>query len=118
MNPPSPNLREACPDVALALSATRLDRMQTELQHGRPVVMQTAGPAAPAVMLAAVLFGLGTLPNLLAAGWLVGRARPWLAHSAVRLAAAALLAGFAGVGIWRALWGPLSVAQGPFCLVH
>lgn len=54
MNPPSPNLREACPDVALALSATRLDRMQTELRHGRPVVMQTAGPAAPVVMLAAV----------------------------------------------------------------
>jgi len=67
-----------------------------------------------AVMLA---FGLGTLPNLLAAGWVVGRARRWLDRNAIRYSAAALLAGFAAVGIWRALWGPLSLAQGPFCLV-
>jgi len=62
-------------------------------------------------------FGLGTLPNLLAAGWVVGRARRWLDRNAIRYSAAALLAGFAAVGIWRALWGPLSLAQGPFCLV-
>jgi len=68
-----------------------------------------------AVMLA---FGLGTLPNLLAAGWLLGRARRWLDRGAIRYGAAVLLAGFAAVGIWRALWGPLSLAQGPFCLVR
>jgi hypothetical protein len=66
-----------------------------------------------AVMLA---FGLGTLPNLLAAGWLMARARRWLDARVVRYAAAALLAGFAAVGIWRALFGPASLAQGPFCL--
>ncbi|MEP7182300.1 MAG: sulfite exporter TauE/SafE family protein [Betaproteobacteria bacterium] len=70
--------------------------------------------AGAAVMLA---FGMGTLPNLLAAGWAAARVRPWLARPAIRNAAAALLAAFAAVGIWRALWGPMSLAQGPFCLV-
>jgi len=67
-----------------------------------------------AVMLA---FGLGTLPNLVAAGWIVARARSRLGGRAVRYAAATLLAGFACVGIWRALFGPMSMAHGPFCLV-
>jgi hypothetical protein len=66
-----------------------------------------------AVMLA---FGLGTLPNLLAAGWVVTHARRWLDARVVRYPAAALLAGFAAVGIWRALFGTASLAQGPFCL--
>jgi sulfite exporter TauE/SafE len=66
-----------------------------------------------AVMLA---FGIGTLPNLLAAGWLVSRAGRWLDAPAFRLAAAALIAGFAAVGLWRALLGTGSLAQGPFCL--
>jgi uncharacterized protein len=66
-----------------------------------------------AVMLA---FGLGTLPSLLAAGWIASRASAWLERRVVRRAAAALLAGFAAVGIWRALAGTASLAQGPFCL--
>ena len=66
-----------------------------------------------AVMLA---FGIGTLPNLLAAGWVMARARRWLDAPVVRYPAAALLAGFAAVGIWRALFGTASLAQGPFCL--
>src|SRR5512144_2486594 len=70
--------------------------------------------AGGAVMLA---FGLGTLPNLLAAGWVVARARTWLDQRHARFAVAALLVAFAGVGIWRALFGPLSVAHGAFCLV-
>jgi hypothetical protein len=56
------------------------------------------------------------LPNLLAAGWLVSRAGRWLDAPAFRLAAAALIAGFAAVGLWRALLGTGSLAQGPFCL--
>lgn len=74
-----------------------------------------AGGAMPgaAVMLA---FGIGTLPNLLAAGWLLSRAGRWLEAPAFRLAAAALIAGFAAVGLWRALFAPGSLAQGPFCL--
>ena len=67
-----------------------------------------------AVMLA---FGLGTLPNLVAAGWMVARARTWLDGWPARYGTALLLAGFAAVGIWRALFGTLSLAQGAFCLV-
>lgn len=73
-----------------------------------------SAPAGAAVMLA---FGLGTLPNLLAAGFLATRARSWLASRAIRYAAAALLIGFAVVGLARALFGPLAHGQGPFCLV-
>jgi uncharacterized protein len=65
-----------------------------------------------AVMLA---FSLGTLPNLLAAGWIVGRFRARFDSLIVRRAAAVLLAGFAVVGIGRALFGQLSSMQGAFC---
>jgi GTP cyclohydrolase II len=54
MNPPSMNFQQACPEVAAEQAAIRLDRMQTEFRRGRPVVMETADPAAPVVMLAAV----------------------------------------------------------------
>ncbi len=67
-----------------------------------------------AVMLA---FGLGTLPNLLAAGVLLARARRALEGRAVRYGAAAVLIAFALVGIWRVLYAPGALAQGPFCLV-
>lgn len=67
------------------------------------------------VMLA---FGIGTLPNLLAAGWLVARGRPWLDRTGVRSGAAVLLTGFALVGIWRAFGDPTALAQSPFCLIH
>ena len=66
------------------------------------------------VMLA---FGVGTLPSLLAVGWLAGRASRWLARTGVRYAAAALLTAFAGAGIYRALFGPMATGQGPFCIV-
>ena len=75
MNPPSVNIHEACDDVAAAQTAIRLDRMQTEFRRGRPVVMETADPAAPVVVLAAVetlnaarlraLVKSGGLPRLL-----------------------------------------------------
>ena len=81
-----------------------------------PIALFAGGAAEGAAVMFA--FGLGTLPNLLAAGWIVARARPWLQHAGVRWGAAALLAGFAAVGLWRALWGPMALAQGPFCLVH
>jgi len=79
-----------------------------------PVALFAGGPIeGAAVMLA---FGLGTLPNLVAAGWLMARARRWLDGPAVRYGAAMLLAVFATVGIWRALTATGSMAQGPFCL--
>jgi hypothetical protein len=73
-----------------------------------------SGLDGAAVMLA---FGVGTLPSLLVVGWMAGRARRWLGRTSVRYAAAALLAAFAGAGIYRALFGPMATGQGPFCLV-
>jgi sulfite exporter TauE/SafE len=67
-----------------------------------------------AVMLA---FGLGTLPNLAAAGLLITRAKPFFEPGTLRIAAATLLAVFAVAGIYRALYVPNALAQGPFCLM-
>jgi len=78
-----------------------------------PIALFSGGALqGAAVMLA---FGLGTLPNLLAAGWIMARAQRWLDARIVRYGAAALLAAFAAVGIWRALFGATSLAQGAFC---
>jgi uncharacterized protein len=79
-----------------------------------PIALFAGGAYQGALVMLA--FGIGTLPNLLAAGWVVSRARAWLDTRIVRYAAASLLAGFAAVGIWRALFGAASLAQGPFCL--
>lgn len=78
-----------------------------------PVAAFAGGPLeGGAVMLS---FGAGTLPNLLAAAWIVSNARRWLESRVIRVAAAGILAGFAALGIWRALYGPLSAAHGAFC---
>lgn len=79
------------------------------------VALFAGGPVAGGAVMFA--FGIGTLPGLLAAGWLLGRARRWLDARLLRYAAALLLAGFASVGIARALVGPMATGQGPFCLV-
>ena len=80
-----------------------------------PVALFAGGPVeGAAVMLA---FGLGTLPNLVAAGWLMARARRWFDGRGVRYGAAALLAAFAMVGIWRAVTAAGDLAQSPFCLM-
>jgi sulfite exporter TauE/SafE len=66
------------------------------------------------VMLA---FGAGTLPNLMATHYLFARTR-WLAgNSAGRIAAATLVAAFGVLGIYRAVYDPGALAQGPFCLI-
>jgi uncharacterized protein len=67
------------------------------------------------VMLA---FGLGTLPNLLAAGWTLARSQRWFAGAGYRYAAAAVIALFALVGLYRAWFVPEALGQGPFCLFH
>jgi sulfite exporter TauE/SafE len=67
-----------------------------------------------AVMLA---FGLGTVPNLLASGVLLARARRFMSALAVRRAAAGMMIAFALFGIWRALFDADALAQGAFCLV-
>ena len=65
------------------------------------------------VMLA---FGLGTLPNLLATGVLLGRAGRLMSGTLMRNAAAAAMIAFGMIGIWRVLSAPGTLAQGPFCL--
>ncbi|HEX6137299.1 MAG TPA: sulfite exporter TauE/SafE family protein [Casimicrobiaceae bacterium] len=66
------------------------------------------------VMLA---FGLGTLPNLLATGVLLSRARRFVSAVAVRRGAAAAMVAFGLLGIWRVFFVSDALAQGPFCLV-
>lgn len=66
------------------------------------------------VMLA---FGLGTIPHLAGIGFLLQRARRLVQAPAARAAVAALLAAFALAGLYRALYLPESLGQGPFCLI-
>jgi sulfite exporter TauE/SafE len=65
-----------------------------------------------AVMLA---FGAGTLPHLVGFGLVLQRARGLLQGTAARVLVAALLAGFASLGLYRALFVPESLGHGPFC---
>jgi sulfite exporter TauE/SafE len=65
------------------------------------------------VMLA---FGLGTLPNLMATQYALARTNRLGANRMARIAAALLVAGFGALGIYRALYDPVALAQGPFCL--
>ncbi len=78
-----------------------------------PVALFAGGPLEGAAVMAA--FGLGTLPNLLAAGYLASRARGLRDVRVARFAAAALIAGFAVAGLWRAAM-PGALAPSPFCL--
>jgi len=67
-----------------------------------------------AVMLA---FGLGTLPNLLAAGVLLARARRLFSTRTLRHAGAAVLIAFGVIGLLRVAFMPGDLAQGAFCLL-
>ncbi len=79
-----------------------------------PVALLSGSAANGAwVMLA---FGLGTLPNLLAAGWTLARAQRLLNRRVYRYGAAAIVAGFALAGLYRVGFVPASLGQGPFCL--
>jgi uncharacterized protein len=59
----------------------------------------SGGPAEGAVLMLA--FGLGTLPNLLALGWLVHRGASWLDRRAVRITAGIAVLGFGLAGLAR-----------------
>lgn len=67
--------------------------------------------------LVMLVFGLGTLPHLLGAGYVLSRMRKRLRGDSFRRVAAAVIVAFALVGIYRALFIPETLAQGPFCLV-
>jgi sulfite exporter TauE/SafE len=61
-------------------------------------------------------FGLGTLPNLLAAGLLAARVRAWTGRRAVRAAAGALVLGFGVFGLARAAGAAEAIRRGLLCL--
>jgi len=67
-----------------------------------------------AVML---VFGMATLPHLLGFGFVLARLRKLLGGRVFRHAAAVLIASFAIAGLYRVLFLPASLAQGPFCLL-
>ena len=80
-----------------------------------PIAMFAGGAwQGAAIMLA---FGVGTLPNVVAAGMLMDRAKAVRGRVVARYAVAGIIAAFALVGAYRALWVPEALAQGPFCLV-
>ena len=79
-----------------------------------PLALLSGGAWQGALIMLA--FGVGTLPNLLAAGWALSRAKRWLEAKAVRWSAGAIVAAFALAGLWRALFVPASIGSGPFCL--
>ncbi|MCP5268848.1 MAG: sulfite exporter TauE/SafE family protein [Zoogloeaceae bacterium] len=67
----------------------------------------TSGSAAQGGLMM-LAFGLGTLPNLLLAGFLLARLRHWVQRPLVRVAAGALVAGFGVwglIGVWHLLQG-------------
>ncbi len=74
-----------------------------------------SGSAAKGAGLMAA-FGLGTLPNLLAAGLLVTRARPWLQGRLVRRIAGGVVLGFGIAGLAHATWLGDQIRRGVLCL--
>jgi sulfite exporter TauE/SafE len=78
-----------------------------------PIALFAGGALQGAAVM--LVFGLGTLPNLMVAGVALTRVRTRFDSRRLRLAAAALLAAFAAIGIWRALVDTPSFAYGPFC---
>ena len=80
-----------------------------------PLALLAGGPLQGATVMLA--FGVGTLPNLLAVGAMLGALRRWLSMRAVRIASALLMIGFGLAGIVRIVLVPDALAHGPFCLV-
>lgn len=80
-----------------------------------PLALFAGGPWQGAAILLA--FGIGTLPNLLAAGVLLDRMKPLIGRTTLQRAAAAMLVTFALAGIYRVLYAADGLAHGAFCLV-
>lgn len=64
-----------------------------------------------------LVFGLGTAPNLIAAGLLLTRARLWLQARILRLVSGALVLGFGVAGLVHATQLGDQLRRGLFCLV-
>jgi uncharacterized protein len=80
-----------------------------------PLAMFAGGPWQGAMVMLA--FGLGTLPNLAAAGLFFQRTRFLVERTTLRFAAGALVSAFAIAGIYRVFYVPNALAAGPFCWV-
>jgi sulfite exporter TauE/SafE len=61
-------------------------------------------------------FGLGTLPNLMAAGWLLARFRARFRQPRVKLVAGLLVAGFGIAGLLRVPNLASQVREGLLCI--
>jgi sulfite exporter TauE/SafE len=80
-----------------------------------PVAALSGSPADGALVMLA--FGAGTLPNLVFAGYAIQRASRWFALPVVRRSAALIVATFGVAGLYRVLFVPEVLANGPFCVV-
>lgn len=85
------------------------------LVYGALAAAVFAGSAAGGAT-AMLAFGLGTLPNLLAAGLAAAQLRRWASRAPVRIAAGALVLGFGAFGLARASGLADGVASGLLCL--
>ena len=81
-----------------------------------PVALLAGGAGEGALVMLA--FGIGTLPNLLAAGWTLARSQRLFDRAGYRYAAACVVAGFAVLGLYRAWFAPDALGVGPFCLIR
>jgi sulfite exporter TauE/SafE len=63
------------------------------------------------------MFGLGTLPNLLAAGLIVTRARPWLQGPVARRIAGGVVLTFGVAGLAHATWLGDQIRRGVLCVL-
>ena len=79
-----------------------------------PVALLAGGAVEGALVMLA--FGVGTLPNLLAAGWTLARSQHLFKRTAYRYAASCVVAAFAVAGLYRAWFAPDALGGGPFCL--
>jgi len=82
-------------------------------QAGLAMALLAGGPAEGAAMMAA--FGLGTLPNLLAAGLFYRRLQPWLRGRVGRWLAGGLVLGFGVAGLAHAATSGANLGRGLLC---
>ena len=79
------------------------------------IALVSGSGAKGAALMAA--FGFGTLPNLLAAGLLFRRARPWLQGRLARRIAGGLVLGFGIAGLAHATWLGEQIRRGVLCVL-
>src|SRR5947208_17192518 len=79
-----------------------------------PVAMLSGSAHDGALVMLA--FGIGTLPNLLGASYILRRSNRTFQTQSWRVLASVLIATFAVYGIYRAVFAPSVLGQSPYCL--